>query len=65
MNHIIIEIVRYLYSVKTDFKMSNKDIAESIYQLKQCFPYNSCFLMLFLLDEYAVAQAAYNAVILQ
>lgn len=65
MNYILIEIARYLYSVKTDFKLSHKDIAESLYQMKQCFPYNSCFLMLFLLDEYIVAQAAYNSVILQ
>lgn len=45
--------------------MSNKDIAASIYQMKQCFPYASCFLMLFLLDDYIVSQVVYNSVILQ
>lgn len=45
--------------------MTNKDISSCIYQMKQCFPYNSCFLMLFLLDEYCISQSAYNTVILQ
>jgi len=61
----LIEIVRYLYSVKLTYGMSNKEISASIYQLKQCFPYASCFLMLFLFDDYIISQVAYNSVVLQ
>ena len=51
----MIEIVRYLNSVKLQYGMSNKEISASIYQLKQSFPYASCFLMLFLFDEYIIS----------
>ena len=33
--------------------------------MRHCFPYASCFLMLFLLDEYITTQSAYNSAILQ
>lgn len=44
--------------------MTNQVIASCIYQMKENFPYASCFLMLFLLDDYCVSQSNYNGLIL-
>lgn len=65
MNYVIVEIIRYLNSVKLQYKMQQKDISAAIFEMRQYFPYNSCFLMLYLLDDYAISNADYVSVILQ
>lgn len=45
--------------------MDNKDVATCIYQMRYSFPHASCFLFLYLFDDYCVSQSAYNSVILQ
>lgn len=65
LNRLLVDIFRYMNSVKTTYNMSSKDIATCIYQSRMQFPYASCFLMLYLLDDYCVSQTIYNSVILQ
>ena len=64
LNCLLIDIVRYLYSVRLEYKMQHKDISNSIFEMRQYFPQASCFLMLLLLDEFCVAHAGYSDSIL-
>jgi len=52
-------------AVSKEFKLTQKDIANSLYEMKYYFPYAPCMLMLLLLDEYCVGQVVFSNIILE
>ena len=64
-NYLLIDIISYIESVKIKDDLSNKDIANTLYELKQYFPEASCLLMLLLLNEYCISQINFSGLIIQ
>lgn len=65
MNILLIDIVNYLVAVSKEYNLTQKDIANSLYEMKYYFPTAPCMLMLLLLDEYCVGQVAFSGIILE
>jgi hypothetical protein len=65
LNILLIDILNYLVAVSREYHLTQKDIANSLYEMKYHFPTAPCMLMLMLLDEYCVGQVAFSTLILE
>ena len=65
LNNLLIDIANFLGALGAEKALTRKEVADSLAEMKLCFPEMPCMLMLVLFDEYCVGQLPYSPLILE